>query len=116
MSGLIAAPAQIWLVLQPVDLRRGIDSLSALVQTALEQSPFDGAAFVFRNRAGNRLKVLLWDGNGVWLCQRRLHRGRFAWPAPGAAQFSLTQAEWRWLAAGVEWQRLSAAPAVDWRL
>ena len=80
MPGLITTPAQIWLVVAPVDLRRGIDGLSALVQQTLDQSACAGSAFVFRNAAGNRIKVLLWDGNGVWLCQRRLHQGHFSWP------------------------------------
>jgi transposase len=68
MSGLIGYPARIWLAVEPVDLRRGIDGLSSIVQQALGHSPGAGSAFVFRNRAGNRLKLLLWDGNGVWLC------------------------------------------------
>jgi len=65
---------------------------------------------VFRNAVGNRIKVLLWDGNGVWLCQRRLHQGHFIWPKPGECRFSITQAQWEWLIAGVDWHRLSAHP------
>jgi transposase len=80
MPGLIEAPAQIWLAVAPVDMRRGIDGLSSIVQQALGHSPCAGSAFVFHNRSGNRLKVLLWDGNGVGLRQRRLHQGRFVWP------------------------------------
>lgn len=110
MSGLITAPAQIWLAVAPVDLRRGIDGLSTLAQHALGHSPCAGSAFVFRNRADNRLKLLLWDGNGVWLCQRRLHRGSFVWPKVGDKCFSISQAQWQWLIAGVDWQRLSAEP------
>jgi len=75
MPGLISTPGQIWLSVAPVDLRRGIDGLSTLVQQKLGQQPCAGSAFVFRNASGNRIKVLLWDGNGVWLCQRRLHQG-----------------------------------------
>jgi transposase len=118
MPGLIEAPTQIWLVVAPVDMRRGIDGLSALVQQALGQSPCAGSAFVFHNRTGNRLKVLLWDGNGVWLCQRRLHQGGFVWPKASDSEccFSLTAAQWQWLIAGVDWQRLSAQPAADWQV
>ena len=75
MPGLISTYEQIWLSVTPVDLRRGIDGLSALVQQTLGQQPCAGSAFIFRNASGNRIKVLLWDGNGVWLCQRRLHQG-----------------------------------------
>lgn len=116
MPGLIETPGQIWLAVEPVDLRRGMDGLSALVQQALGQPPCAGSAFVFRNRAGNRLKLLLWDGNGVWLCQRRLHQGSFTWPKVGEAVFALSYAQWQWLIAGVDWQRLSATPSVEWQL
>jgi Transposase and inactivated derivatives len=87
MPGLISTPGQIWLSVAPVDLRRGVDGLSALVQQTLGQQPCAGSAFVFRNASGNRIKVLLWDGNGVWLCQRRLHQGHFIWPKVGGVRF-----------------------------
>ena len=116
MSGLMGSPSQIWLAVAPVDMRRCIDGLSALVQQTLGQSPCAGSAFVFRNRAGNRLKVLLWDGNGVWLCQRRLHRGGFAWPKTGEVRFSISLAQWQWLITGVDWQRLEAAAPAHWRV
>ena len=110
MPVLISSPGQIWLSVAPVDLRRGIDGLSAQVAQTLGLKPCEGSAFVFRNAAGNRIKVLLWDGNGVWLCQRRLHQGHFIWPTPGEGRFSITQAQWEWLIAGVDWRRLSAQP------
>ena len=115
MSGLIGAPVQIWLAVAPVDMRRGIDGLSSVVQQALGQVPCAGAAFVFRNRSGNRLKLLLWDGNGVWCCQRRLHQGRFVWPQAGEPCFSITQAQWEWLTIGVDWQRLSTSAPAHWQ-
>jgi transposase len=110
MLGLISSPGPIWLSVAPVDLRRGIDGLSALVQHTLGQQPCAGSVFVFRNASGNRIKVLLWDGNGVWLCQRRLHQGHFIWPKSREDSFSITQAQWEWLIAGVDWQRLSVLP------
>jgi transposase len=71
------------------------------------------AAIVFRNRLGNRIKVLLWDGTGVWLCQRRLHEGHFIWPKSTDTCFSVTFEQWQWLIAGVNWQRLSAILSAD---
>jgi transposase len=82
----------------------------------LRADPCDGSAYLLRNKRGNRVKLLVWDGNGVWLCQRRPHRGRFTWPRPGEALFSLTPAQWEWLVAGVDWQRLPAPPAAGSRL
>jgi len=63
-----------------------------------------------------RLRLLLWDGNGVWLCQRRLHQGSFVWPKAPDAVFVLNQAQWQWLVAGVDWQRLSAVPKAEWQV
>ena len=116
MSGLIDYPPQIWVAVAPVDMRRGLDGLSAMVQQSLGHSPCAGSAFIFRNRAGNRLRLLVWDGNGVWLCQRRLHQGSFVWPKVGDAVFALNQAQWQWLVAGVDWQRLSARPQAGWQV
>ena len=116
MSGLIDYPAQIWVAVAPVDMRRGLDGLSAIVQHNLGHAPCAGSAFIFRNRAGNRLRLLLWDGNGVWLCQRRLHQGHFVWPKVDDAVFVITTNQWQWLVAGVDWQRLSAQPSAEWQV
>ena len=116
MPGLIETPTQIWIAVAPVDMRRGLDGLSMIVQQSLGHPPCAGSAFIFRNRAGNRLRLLLWDGNGVWLCQRRLHQGSFVWPKAGDAVFAISQEQLQWLVAGVDWQRLSAQASAEWRL
>jgi len=107
---------EVWLAIEPVDIRLGIDGLSLRIQESLGRRPCDGSAYVFRNRRSNRLKVLVWDGTGVWLCQRRLHRGYFTWPTLAAPVCSLTQSQWQWLTRGVDWQRLDASPPADWRV
>jgi transposase len=108
-------PAQVWLVVEPIDMRAGIDGLSQRIQNSLGRSPCDGSAYAFRNRRQNRLKLLIWDGTGVWLCQRRLHRGHFTWPSADTPVCTLTAAQWNWLITGVDWQRLDASPPADWR-
>ena len=113
MSAII--PTKIWLAIEPVDMRIGIDGLATRVQQALDKSPCDGAAYVFRNRRCTRLKVLAWDDTGVWLCQRRLHRGSFVWPSVDTRTVELSPAQWNWLITGVDWQRLSPKQAQDWR-
>lgn len=105
---MIGLPKQIWLVVEATDMRAGIDGLSQRIQNSLGRSPCDGSAYVFRNRNGSRLKVIVWGGTGVWCCQRRLHRGGFVWPKSDAKSVTLTTDEWRWLIAGIDWQRLSA--------
>jgi transposase len=70
---------RILLACQPVDFRNGIDGLAALCKRALEEDPFSGALFVFRNRRGTALKLLCYDGVGFWLVTRRLSEGRIRW-------------------------------------
>lgn len=107
---------QVWLAVEAVDMRLGIDGLSRLVQDSLGKSPCDGSAYAFRNQRANRIKLLVWDGAGVWLGSRRLHRGRFIWPQASQAVCALTEQQWRWLTMGVDWQRLSAQPMSHWRV
>jgi transposase len=65
----------------PVDFRKGIDSLCQVCRKVLDADPFTGSIFVFRNRTGTAIKVLTYDGQGFWLCQKRLSAGRFRnWP------------------------------------
>lgn len=96
-----------WLAQAPVDLRCGIDRLLVQVQDALGRNAVDGGAYVFRNRAGTRIKVLCVDAHGIWLAVRRLHHGRFVWPAVGDCVCALSPEQFEWLCAGVDWQRLS---------
>jgi len=106
------SPDRIWLALEAVDMRLGIDGLSARLQASLGYSPCDGNAYAFTNKRRSRLKLLVWDGTGVWLSQRRLHQGSFTWPSADAPVCVLTPGQWRWLVAGVDWQRRDApAPA-----
>ncbi len=113
---MMAAPNQVWLVVEPIDMRAGIDGLSQRIQNTLGRSPCDGSAYAFRNRRLNRLKLLVWDGTGVWLCHRRLHQGHFIWPNADSPLFTLTAAQWQWLISGVDWLRLEAGAPAHWRV
>lgn len=105
----------IWLAVEPIDMRLGIEGLCAKVGQSLGKHPCDGAAYVFRNRRTTRIKVLIWDHTGVWLCQRRLHQGSFVWPTAETPAFNLTREQWNWLITGVDWQRLSPQQPQNWR-
>jgi transposase len=85
-----------------------MDRLLVIVQSLVGDSA-PGDAYVFRNRSGTRIKVLLADTTGVWLCTRRLNHGRFVWPRAGDAAFSVSAQQFEWLCAGVDWQRLSSS-------
>jgi transposase len=71
--------SRIFLAVQPVDCRKGIDGLAAVCRQALAENPLDGAVFVFRNRTATTLKLLAYDGQGFWLCTKRLSQGHFSW-------------------------------------
>jgi transposase len=71
--------SRIFLAVQPVDFRKGIDGLAALCRQTLSENPLGGAVYVFRNRTGTTLKLLASDGQGFWLCTKRLSHGRFHW-------------------------------------
>ena len=75
----ITPQMRILLAVEPADFRKGIDGLARLCRTVLESDPFSGAMFVFRNKKTTALKILVYDGQGFWLFQKRLSRGRFAW-------------------------------------
>jgi transposase len=78
---LSLSPAtRVFVATVPVDMRMSFNGLYAYVQTVLEQSPTSGHLFVFTNRLRNRVKVLYWDGSGLWVCAKRLERGSFGWP------------------------------------
>jgi len=82
---LTPGPAtKVYLAAGPTDLRAGFERLSVLVQAVLEQSATSGHVFVFCNAPRTRIKILFWDGSGLWLLTKRLERGRFAWPASAA--------------------------------
>jgi transposase len=77
----ITPQMRILLAVEPVDFRKGIDGLAALCRQGLASDPQAGALFVFCSRHGHAIKCLTYDGQGFWLCQKRLSQGRFTgWP------------------------------------
>jgi transposase len=85
---------RVFLACEPADFRRGIDGLAALCRQRLGADPMEGSIFVFRNRRGTSLKLLNYDGQGFWLCQKRLSEGRLKWwPTSPRASESLSARE-----------------------
>ena len=70
---------RILVAVDPVDFRKGIDGLAGICKAVFQTDPFSGCLFLFRNRRKTSLKVLMYDGQGYWLCQKRLSKGRFRW-------------------------------------
>ena len=106
--------SRIFLATEPVDFRKGIDGLAAVCRHALRDNPLDGAVYVFRNRSATALKILLYDGQGFWLCMKRLSQGRFQWwPTSADARVPLCARDLVILLWNGDPER--AAMAQDWR-
>jgi transposase len=82
----ITPQMRILVALEPVDFRKGIDGLVQLCKQSLGEDPFRGVLFAFRNRRATAVKVLVYDGQGFWLCQKRLSVGQFRWWPRAAGQ------------------------------
>lgn len=98
----LSAATRAYVAIQPVDLRQSFNGLFGCVQQQLRQDPLSGHLFVFCNRARNRLKILVWDGSGLWVCAKRLERGRFSWPRAETALATLRNEELIALTSGLE--------------
>lgn len=103
MFGLGPA-TRIYLAVGATDLRKGFEGLYGLVRDRLQLEPRSGHVFLFSNRTRNRLKILFWDGSGLWVCAKRLEKGRFSWPreAEESARVVLSYEELSLLVGGIE--------------
>lgn len=76
----VGPATKIYIAVESVDMRKGFDGLYGVVRDRLGHDPLSGHLFLFSNRDRTRLKILLWDGSGLWVCAKRLEKGRFRWP------------------------------------
>ncbi|HET8699806.1 MAG TPA: IS66 family insertion sequence element accessory protein TnpB [Gammaproteobacteria bacterium] len=104
MIGL-SSSARVWIAAGVTDMRKGMDGLAALVQTALGERPFSGDVFVFRGKRGDLVKLLWWSGDGMNLYAKRLERGRFVWPQASSGSVHVTSAQLSMLLEGIDWRR-----------
>jgi transposase len=101
---LLSLPAsvRIWLASGATDLRKGFDTLAELVRQQLKRDPLSGQLFVFRNKRGDRVKLLYWDEDGFVIVYKRLEAGTFRFPAADAAGLEIRAADLQMLLDGVE--------------
>jgi transposase len=105
---------RVLVAIEPADFRRGIDGLARQCREALRSDPFSGTAFVFRNRRRTAVKVLVYDGQGFWLCHKRLSSGRFRfWPQTAGNTATLQAHELQVLLRGGDPGTTRASP--EWR-
>lgn len=101
MFGLGPA-TKIYLGVEAVDMRKGFEGLHGRVRDCLKQDPLSGHLFLFTNKTRTRIKALVWDGSGLWVCAKRLEKGRFRWPAAEAVSVTLRGEELAMLVNGLD--------------
>ena len=104
----IALNSTVYIVTGYSDLRKGIDGLAAVIQGILSQDPFSSSLFLFCGRRRDRIKGLLWEGDGFLLLYKRLDNGAFRWPRTEIETRLLTEQEIRWLLEGLEIEQKNA--------
>jgi transposase len=113
----VGVATKIYLAVEAVDMRKGFEGLYGLVRDPLGQDPLSGHLFLFTNKTRTRLKALVWDGSGLWVCAKRLEKGRFRWPeAEGKHSVTMRAEELAMLVNGLDmkqtrqrnWYRKSA--------
>ena len=93
---------------KPVDFRKGMDGLAALIAAELKLEPYSGVIYVFRSKRADRVKLLFWDGTGVCLLAKRLEGGKFRWPKVANGVMRLSPAQLSALLERLDWSRVHA--------
>ena len=103
---------RIYLATGPTDMRKGFEGLYGLVRDHLQCDPLSGHVFLFSNARRNRLRLLVFDGSGLWVCAKRLERGHFGWPQPvgGQTKIVLSHEELAMLLGGIDLQQTRHRP------
>ena len=105
MFGLGLA-TRIYIAVEGVDMRKGFEGLHGLVRDYLGEDPLSGHLFLFTNKTKTRLKALVWDGSGLWVCAKRLEKGRFHWPeADHVRSVTMRAEELAMLVNGLDWKQ-----------
>lgn len=100
----VGAATRIYLAPGFTDMRKGANGLFGLVRDQLQSDPLSGHLFLFSNAQRNRLKLIYWDGTGLWVCAKTLQKGRYRWPvaSEGQTKVTLTQEELAMLIGGID--------------
>lgn len=105
---------QIYVAIEPADMRKSFDGLSALVEGILKKDPMSGHLFVFRNRKSDRLKILYWDRSGFCIWYKLLEKGSFRFPAAKGSHVEMSAAELALILEGVDLKNVRWQPRFAW--
>ena len=108
----IGSATRVYLAAGATDMRKGFDGLFGIARDRLGLDPLSGHLFVFCNGRRNRLRILYWDGSGLWICSKRLEKGRFSWPAgtENQSRLQMSSQELALLVSGIELNQSTKKP------
>lgn len=106
VPGASGGQVRVMVATKPVDFRKGMDGLAALVKEQLRADPFSGVVYVFRSKRADRVKLVWWDGTGLCLLAKRLEDGQFRWPKMEDGVMRLTSAQLQALLERLDWRRV----------
>ena len=96
---------RIFLCRSAVDFRKAHDGLCAIIRDGFGDDPFSGDIFAFFNRARDRIKLVVWDRNGFWMCYKRLEKGTFPFAVSGSGRVEIERGELSMILEGIEWNK-----------
>lgn len=102
----LAGTHRVFLCRHAVDFRKAHDGLCAIIRDEFQDDPFSGDVFAFFNRAKDRIKLVVWDRNGFWLCYKRLEKGTFPFAVSGEGRVEIEQGELAMILEGIEWKKV----------
>ena len=97
---------KLYLASKPVDIRKGMDGLSAIVMNEFDLNPYNGAILIFRSKRADRLKLIGWDGTGLVMTYKRIEGSGFVWPRMTDGVISINRSQFEALFEGLDWQRI----------
>jgi len=112
---MLSVPAElaVYLSVKPVDMRKSFDGLSVYVQSFLKMNPLRDGVFIFRNKSGDKVKLMYWQRNGLVIIYKRLEQGRFKWPKAHDEALLLTRQELELLLDGIDLSKLKRLPELQ---
>lgn len=115
---MLSVPAElpVFLAIKPIDMRKSFDGLSVYVQSFLQMNPLSDGVFIFRNKTGDKVKLMYWQRNGLVIVYKRLEQGRFKWPKVSDETMSLTRQELELLLDGIDLSKLKRFPELHFEL
>ena len=97
---------RVFLCRHAVDFRKAHDGLCAIIRDEFRDDPFSGDVFTFFNRAKDRIKLVVWDRNGFWLCYKRLEKGTFPFAVSGEGRVEIDRGQLAMILEGIEWRKV----------